>query len=330
MDIQLIISNILSAPVLFFFLGMISVWVKSDLEIPSALSKFFSLYLLLDIGFHGGYELYHNGFSWNILSVLGLCFVMASIIPLYSFFILKRKFNVANAATIAATFGSISAVTFITAAAFLESAHISYGGYMVAGMALMESPAIVIGVILFQVFKEKDLSPDQDKVNLYRRPKWGQILNDAFFNGSVLLLVGALVIGLVTGDAGWKAFKPFDSIFKGILTFYLLDNGIVAARRLKSLKNSAGFLIGFGILMPLANAFIAILLANHVLSLSEGDALLFTILTASASYIAVPAAMRLAIPESIPAFTIPVSLGIVFPFNIIVGIPLYFYLIHVL
>lgn len=330
MDIQLIISNILSAPVLFFFLGMISVWVKSDLEIPQSLSKFFSLYLLLDIGFHGGYELHHNGFSWNIVAILGVCFLMASLIPLYSFFILKRKFNVANAATIAATFGSISAVTFITAATFLESAQIAYGGYMVAGMALMESPAIIIGVILFQVFKDKNTTLDQKEANLYKRPKWGRILNDAFFNGSVLLLVGALIIGVVTGDAGWKAFKPFDSIFKGILTFYLLDNGIVAAKRLKSLKNSAGFLIVFGILMPLANALIAILLANHILSLSEGDALLFTILTASASYIAVPAAMRLAIPESNPAFTIPVSLGIVFPFNIIVGIPLYFYLIQVL
>lgn len=332
MDIHLIISNILSAPVLFFFLGMLAVWVKSDLEIPTALSKFFSLYLLLDIGFHGGYELHHNGFSWNIFAILGACFLMAAIIPLYSFFILRRKFDTANAAAIAATFGSISAVTFITTIAFLDAAKISYGGYMVAGMALMESPAIIIGVILFQVFKDKDtpLNQNKDGKNLYRRPKWSHILNDAFFNGSVLLLVGALIIGVVTGDTGWKAFKPFDAIFKGILTFYLLDNGIVAARRLKSLKNSAGFLIAFGILMPLCNAIIAILLANHLLTLNEGDALLFTVLAASASYIAVPAAMRLAVPESNPAFTVPVSLGIVFPFNVIVGIPLYFYLIHVL
>ncbi|OJJ19595.1 sodium-dependent bicarbonate transport family permease [marine bacterium AO1-C] len=331
MDVNLIVSNILSAPVLFFFLGMLAVWVKSDLEIPNALSKFFSLYLLLDIGFHGGYELYHNGFSWNVVAILAVCFLMASIIPLYSFFILKRKFDTANAAAIAATFGSISAVTFITTIAFLESAKITYGGYMVAGMALMESPAIIIGVILFQLFKNKENTLDNVGSNQsYRRPKWGKILNDAFFNGSVLLLVGALLIGLITGDTGWKAFKPFDAIFKGILTFYLLDNGIVAARRLKSLKNSAGFLIGFGILMPLFNAFIAIILANHLLGLGEGDALLFTVLTASASYIAVPAAMRLAVPESNPAFTVPVSLGIVFPFNIIVGIPLYFYLIHIL
>lgn len=330
MDINLAIANILSPPVLFFFLGMVAVWVKSDLEIPKALSKFFSLYLLLDIGFHGGYELHHNGFSWSIVGVLGACFLMASIIPLYSFFILKRKFDVANAAAIAATFGSISAVTFITGIAFLESAKIPYGGYMVAGMALMESPAIIIGVIMFQLFKSKENRLNGNKKGLYQRPKWGKILNDAFFNGSVLLLVGALIIGVVTGDAGWKAFKPFDAIFKGILTFYLLDNGIVAASRLKSLKGSAGFLIGFSILLPIFNALLAIVVSNHILFLSEGNALLFTILAASASYIAVPAAMRLAIPESNPAFTIPVSLGIVFPFNVIVGIPLYFYLIHVI
>lgn len=330
MDINLAISNILSPPILFFFLGMIAVWVKSDLEIPKALSKFFSLYLLLDIGFHGGYELHHSGFSWNIFWVLGVCFLMASLVPLYSFFILRRKFNVANSAAIAATFGSISAVTFITSIAFLESTKTSYGGYMVAGMALMESPAIIVGVILFQIFKAKDLALDGNSESVYQRPKWGHILNDAFFNGSVLLLVGALVIGMVTGDAGWKAFKPFDAIFKGMLTFYLLDNGMVAARRLKSLKNAAGFIIGFGILMPLFNAFLAILLANHLLMLGQGDALLFTVLAASASYIAVPAAIRLAIPESNPAFTIPVALGIVFPFNVIFGIPLYFYLIHII
>ncbi|WP_045113936.1 sodium-dependent bicarbonate transport family permease [Microscilla marina] len=332
MDIHLAIANILSPPVLFFFLGMVAVWVKSDLEIPKALSKFFSLYLLLDIGFHGGYELHHNGFSWNIVGILGTCFLMASIVPLYAFFILKRKFDTANAAAIAATFGSISAVTFITGIAFLESAKISYGGYMVAGMALMESPAIIIGVILFQVFKSKEATATLNGNNkgVYQRPKWGKILNDAFFNGSVLLLVGALIIGIITGDAGWKAFKPFDAIFKGILTFYLLDNGIVAASRLKSLKGSAGFLIGFSILLPVFNATIAIFVSNHLLFLGEGDALLFTILAASASYIAVPAAMRLAIPESNPAFTIPVSLGIVFPFNVIVGIPLYFYLIHLI
>jgi len=328
MNLDLVLSNIISPPILFFVLGMFSVWVKSDLEIPKALAKFFSLYLLLDIGFHGGYELHHNGFSWNVVTTLIACMLLAFVVPVYAFFVLKRKFNTPDAAAVAATFGSISAVTFITAVSFLESAQIHYGGYMVAGMALMESPAIIVGVILFQTFKGKEITLNGK--GLYKRPQWGHILKDAFFNGSVLLLVGALLIGIVTGDAGWKAFKPFDSLFKGILTFYLLDNGIVAARRLKALRGSVVFIVSFAILMPLFNALMAILVSNHLLGLGEGDALLFTVLAASASYIAVPAAMRLAIPESNPAFTVPVALGIVFPFNVIIGIPLYFYLIHIL
>lgn len=257
MSLDLIISNIISPPILFFILGMLSVWVKSDLEIPNSLSKFFSLYLLLDIGFHGGYELHHGGFSWNIIAVLSACMLFAMAVPLYAFIILRRKFDTANAAAIAATFGSISAVTFITAISFLESAEITSGGYMVAGMALMESPAIVVGVILFQAFKGKEITLNGK--GLYQRPKWGEILKDAFFNGSVLLLVGALVIGLATGDAGWKAFKPFDAIFKGILTFYLLDNGIVAAKRLKAIKGSIGFLISFGVLLPLLPFYLPII-----------------------------------------------------------------------
>jgi len=327
MNIDLIIQNIMSPPILFFFLGMISVLVKSDLDIPAPLAKFFSLYLLMDIGFHGGHELHESGFSWDLIGILASCVMMAAVVPVYAFFILRKRFGAADAAAIAATFGSVSAVTFITAASFLTNINVSYGGYMVAGMALMESPAIIIGVALFTLFNKKEEKAVSTRMAKYQKhSKWGHILQDAFFNGSVILLIGSLVVGMATGEKGWQAFLPFDLLFKGILCFYLLDNGILAAKRLKSLQGSFGFLLAFSILMPLLNAGVGILIGKAI-GMSNGDALLFTVLCASASYIAVPAAVRLAIPESNPAFTVPVALGIVFPFNVIVGIPLYYYVI---
>lgn len=331
-DFNLITQNFFSPPILFFFLGMLSVAVKSDLHIPNDVAKFFSLYLLMDIGFKGGHELYETGFSSEIIGLLTACIVMACITPIYCYFVLRRKFDVANSAAMAATFGSVSAVTFITAQDFLRSINVPQGGYMVAGMALMESPAIIIGVVLFQLFNN-EMSPAElalagnRKINP-PKPNWGHILKDAFFNGSVILLVGSLIIGLTTGNSGWKAFMPFDAIFKGILAFYLLDNGIVAAQRLKSLSGSVGFLIAFGTLMPLFNAILGILICKFILGAGIGNSLLFTVLCASASYIAVPAAMRLAIPQANPAFTVPVALSIVFPFNIIIGIPLYYGIIE--
>lgn len=321
-DLNLIAGNILSPPVLFFFLGMISVWVGSDLEIPNPLPKLFSLYLLMDIGVHGGYELYHNGFSLTIISVLIACFLFALVVPIYSYFILRYKFSVADSAAVAATFGSVSAVTFITAVSFLEDQNIHYGGYMVAGMAIMETPAIIIGVIIYNFFREKDDGKYGNKPT-----NWSHLLKDAFFNGSIMLLIGSLIIGLLSGEKGWHDLEPFDAIFKGMLSFYLLDNGIVAAKRLKGLQGSVGFLLSFSILMPLFNAFLGLLISYYLLGISEGNALLFIVLCASASYIAVPAAMRLAIPKSNPAFTVPIALGVVFPFNVIVGIPLYFYFV---
>lgn len=328
MNLDLILGNILSPPVLFFFLGLIAVWVKSDLSIPEPLPKFFSLYLLIDIGLHGGHELSSSGFSWEMIKVLGACLVLALAVPVYAFFILKKKFSTADAASIAATFGSISAVTFITGVAFLDDQGVGYDGYMVAAMALMESPAIVIGVVLFSLFKNMGDTSFRSIAETGRKIDWGHLGHEAFFNGSILLLIGAMIIGVLGGDKGWHDMEPFDAIFKGMLSFYLLDNGMLAARRLKSLRQGAKFLVPFSILMPLFNAGLAIVIARYVLHIDEGNALLLTLLAASASYIAVPAAMRLAIPKSNPAFTIPVALGIVFPFNVIVGIPLYYWIIN--
>ena len=311
-------QNFLSPPVLFFFLGMTAALARSDLEIPQPLPKFFSLYLLLAIGFKGGVELNHNGLSSEVLLALGAAMMMAVVVPVYAFFLLRIKLNVYDAGAMAATYGSISAVTFITAVEYLSKIEMSYGGYMVAAMALMESPAIIVGVMLVRRFSHQETT---------ERFSWKPIFEEAFLNGSVFLILGSLIIGAITGAEGAKALKPFsEEIFSGILAFFLLDMGLVAAKRLGDLGKSRIFLIGFGTLVPIFNAMIAILLATG-LGMPEGDTLLFAILCASASYIAVPAAMRLSVPEANPSLYLAMALAITFPFNIVIGIPLYHFMI---
>jgi hypothetical protein len=321
MDVSLIMSNILNPPVLFFFLGMTAVFVKSDLEIPPPIPKLFSLYLLFAIGFKGGVELAKSGLNQEVFLTMLAATVMACLVPIYTFFILKLQLDAYNAAAIAATYGSISAVTFITASSFLQQLGIEFDGYMVAALALMESPAIIVGLILVNLFtrdqQERDFS-------------WPEVLREAFLNGSVFLLVGSLVIGFLTGERGWKVLSPFtQDMFYGVLTFFLLDMGLVAAKRIKDLEKTGPFLISFAILIPIVNAGIGLLIAKFI-GMPPGDALLFSVLCASASYIAVPAAMRLTVPEANPSLYISTALAVTFPFNIIFGIPLYLYGIDML
>jgi uncharacterized protein len=327
MDSSLILSNILNPPVMFFFLGMLAVAVQSDLEIPNPLPKLFSLYLLIAIGFKGGHELYESGLSTEIVTTLGVAILMASIVPLYSFFILRLKLDEFNAAAIAATYGSISAVTFITASALLDKLHIAYGGHMVAALALMESPAIVVGLILVRVFGKKKAEVGEDEAE----SSWGGVLHEAFLNGSVLLLIGSVVVGVASGKEGWGKLHLFveKDIFYGALMFFLLDMGLVAARRIRDLKQTGMFLIGFAILMPIGNAVLGILIAKLV-GMGPGNGLLFSVLCASASYIAVPAAMRMTVPEANPSLYVSMALAITFPFNIIIGIPMYLQAIKLL
>ena len=331
MDSSLILSNILNPPVLFFFLGMIAVFVQSDLEIPNPLPKLFSLYLLVAIGFKGGHELLESGLSSSIIVTLLTAILMASIVPVYSFFILRIKLDNYNAAAIAATYGSISAVTFITASSLLDKLQIDYGGHMVAALALMESPAIVVGLILVRVYTKKaTISTDENEIEI-EETSWGEVLREAFLNGSVLLLIGSLITGLLTGSSGWGKVHLFveKDLFYGALMFFLLDMGLVAARRIRDLRQAGMFLIGFAVLMPIANAFIGIILAK-IIDMGEGNALLFAVLCASASYIAVPAAMRMTVPEANPSLYVSMALAITFPFNIIVGIPIYLQAIKLL
>ena len=316
MNASLIVSNILNPPILFFFLGMLAVFVKSDLEIPPPVPKLLSLYLLFSIGFKGGVELIKSGVTQEVVLTLLAAMVMACFVPLYTFFILRLKLDTYDAAAIAATYGSISAVTFITAGAFLGELGIDYDGYMVAALALMESPAIIVGLILVNFF-----TADQGE----RDFSWREVLQEAFLNSSVYLLVGSLAIGVLTGEHGWQVLEPFtQGLFYGILTFFLLDMGLVAAKRIKDLQKTGTFLISFAILIPIVNAVIGLLIAK-LIGMPQGDALLFAVLCASASYIAVPAAMRLTVPEANPSLYVSTALAVTFPFNIIVGIPLYLY-----
>ena len=321
MNLDLVLSSLLNPPVLFFFLGMLAIWLHSDLDVPQPLPKFFSLYLLLSIGFRGGVELHKSGINHQIVLTLLAAVAAALLVPLYTFFLLRRKMNVGDAAAVAATYGSVSAITFIAATSFLSELKVPFGGHMVAAMALMESPAIIVGVVLFRLSQKRG---DSEREGL----SWQHLMRDAFFNGSILLLMGSLAIGLLTGEKGEAALHPFTGdIFKGVLCLFLLDMGLVSARRISGLKKLGAFPIGFAVLVPLLNAGFGILIA-HFFGLGAGDALLFCVLCGSASYIAVPAAMRLAIPEANPGLYVTMALALTFPFNIIVGLPLYMSVIN--
>lgn len=318
MDFQIIISNLTNPTLLFFVLGILATTVKSDLEIPASSSKFITLYLLFSIGFKGGQELYHSGFTNEIIYSLLFGMTIASLIPLYTFFILKRKLSISDAAAVAAAYGSVSAVTFVAAASFLEAQKINFGGHMVAVMALMESPAIIVGVILMMKFdKEKNT-----QLNLK------SIIQHSFTNGSVLMILGSLVIGLIADSKQAEGIKPFTTdIFKGFLAIFLLEMGMVTAKRFAAFKKYGWYVTLVAIIIPAINGCVVAYVSQWITP-EIGNRFIFSILAASASYIAVPAAMRLAAPKADPGLYIPMALGVTFPFNITVGMPLYFMIIH--
>ena len=313
MDFQILISNITNPTLLFFLLGIIAVTIKSDLQIPESSSKFISLYLLFAIGFNGGQELAHSEYSSEITYTLLFGVAMASLIPAYTFFILKRKLSASDSGAIAAAYGSVSAVTFVAAVAFLEMQNVSFGGHMVAVMALMESPAIIIGVIMMMQFG----NDSQNKVD------WKSVIQHSFTNGSVLMITGSLLIGIIADTKQAEGIKPFTTdIFKGFLAIFLLEMGMVAAKRFSAFINYGLFVSAFAILIPLVNGSVVAYLSQFVTT-EIGNRFILAILAASASYIAVPAAMRIAAPKADPGLYIPMALGITFPINITIGFPIY-------
>ena len=326
MSFEVLVNNLLNPAILFFFLGLLSVWIRSDLSIPQPISRFLSFYLLFCIGLKGGAELAHSGLSSDVFKVLGLAVVMSLAVPLYTFFVLRRRLNLYDSAAIAATYGSISAVTFITAINFLQENQEPFGGYMVAAMALMEAPAIIVGLILVNTFRNGEEEADEEEGADSLR----MVFREALTNGSVVLIMGSFIIGLISTDRSVADMVPFtQDIFKGMLAFFLLDMGLLAGRRLSALRRSSTFIILFALVVPLINAAIIIGLAP-LLGLGRGNALLLTVLCASASYIAVPAAMRISVPKANAGLYVPMALAITFPFNIVLGIPLYYYFINLL
>jgi hypothetical protein len=320
---SLFLANLSSPPLLFFFLGAAAAFLRSDLEIPTQVAKFLSLYLLLAIGFKGGVALAESPLDGSVWLTLGSALVLAAIVPLVVFALLYKRMQIADAAAVAATYGSISAVTFVTCISYLDASGIAWSGHLVAAMALMESPAIIIGILLYRLSQRQD-SDQKTTID------WRELGREACLNGSVLLIVGSLVIGFISGADGKAQLAAFtNDIFLGMLCLFLLDMGIVAARRLQEVSEGssrrsfgAGSMALWGVSFALINAVLGGSLAL-LLGLSEGDALLLTVLGASASYIAVPAAMRLALPEANPSIFLPMSLAITFPFNLLIGIPLY-------
>lgn len=318
MNFEILINNLTNPSLLFFVLGILAVRFKSDLEIPPTSAKFIALYLMLSIGFKGGQELSHSEFDIYIVWALIFGVVLSAAVPFYTFFILRTRLNTANSAAISAAYGSISAVTFVAAASFLDVQGVTFGGHMVAVMALMEAPAIISGVVLLRKYSTKKKS----------KGSLSKIITHAFTNGSVLLILGSLVIGLIADEKQAEGIKPFvTDIFKGFLAVFLLDMGISSGRKLRSFFKNGYFSTVFAILVPLVNGCIVAVL-SYWIAPAAGDRFIFSILAASASYIAVPAAMKLANPEADEGLYIPMALAITFPFNITLGMPIYWMIIQ--
>ncbi|MEM9834168.1 MAG: sodium-dependent bicarbonate transport family permease [Bacteroidota bacterium] len=318
MSLDLLFDNLTNPALLFFALGIFAVQVKSDLEIPPSSSKFISLYLLFSIGFKGGQELSHSALDMEILWSLLFGIFLAVGVSFYTFFILNRRLSVANSGAIAAAYGSVSAVTFVTAVSFLDIQQIDFGGHMVAVMALMEAPSIIVGVLLMSVF---------DKEKSQQLPL-GEVVKHSVTNGSVMLILGSLIIGFLASDQQAEGIEPFTTdIFKGFLAVFLLDMGITSGKKLSSFLENGWFSLIFALVIPLVNGCVVAIISQSVTA-EPGNRFLFAILAASASYIAVPAAMKLAAPKANPSLYIPMALAITFPLNITFGMPLYMLIIQ--
>jgi hypothetical protein len=310
--------------ILFFVFGVFAGLVKSNLEIPPAIARFLSLYLLMALGLKGGFALAQSGLTAQVALSLSLAVFIAVLVPVLSYRWLRRFLNGFDAAALSATYGSVSAVTFITAMNHLETQGLSYGGHMAAAMALMESPAIIFAVVMANRLRSQIATTAvATAAPAVQRVSMGKVLHESFTDGAQLLLLGAMLIGMWSGEAGRAAMQPFSGdLFKGMLAFFLLDMGLMAARKLPGLRGQSPWLLAYGLLAPLVHASLALGLC-WVLNVPQGDATLLMVLAASASYIAVPAVLRYALPEANPSLYVGLSLGLTFPFNILLGIPLY-------
>lgn len=310
------ISEVLtSAPILFFLLGLVARVIKSDLDIPHPLPKFFSLYVLTSIGIKGGVHLAHSGVNFHYIKILLLALFGSFGVAFIGYYLFKRLTNHANAIALAASYGSISAVTFITGSALLDRLNIYYGPYMVAAMALMEFPAILVAMFFYtKAEKSQTNSPFK-------------IIKHAMTNNSIVILLGSFLIGCLLSKGSWDKVSFFyDNIFYGILTFFLLDLGLAVVKRFEDVRKAPFRLFLGALALQIISAFLAFGLAQ-LLNIGAGDTFLLMLLFGSASYIAVPAAMRTAVPQANPSLYLSLAMGITFPFNILIGIPFYLWIV---
>ena len=314
-------QNLLSPMVLFFGLGLLAAFARSDLSIPEAIAKTMALYLLLAIGFKGGASMADVGLDFRLVAALGLGMLLSFTIPLAGYALLRVTTGLSpvDAAAVAAHYGSISIVTFVAGTQAVAGLGFAFEPWIVAVAAVMEFPAILTALWL------------ASRSGARAAGEGGELFREIAFNGSIVMLVGSFAIGWITGKPGLDIVNPFiGDPFRGVLCLFLLDMGIVAGRGLRQGARELGWsTIAFGVYMPLASALVTAL-AAWPLGLSTGGHALFVILAASASYIAVPAAMRVALPEAKPSIYLTMSLGVTFPFNLTLGIPLYLMLVQAL
>jgi uncharacterized protein len=308
-------ANLLAPAILFFALGALAGWAKSDLSIPDQAAKTLALYLMLCIGFKGGVEANASGFTKDLIAAGGLGLAFSFITPFLAYGVLRSfcRLESVTAAATAAHYGSVSVVTFAAGSEYLRSIGVEFSGHMAAVLALMETPAILAALL---IVGSKARAPGAR----FQPALWREVL----LNGAAVLLIGAFFVGLITGERGMGKLDGFVSgaIFQGALCLFLLDMGIVAAKRLAEAQSLRAQTVLFATLWPVLSALTA-LFAAKLTGLSVGDATIFAILAASASYIAVPAAMRMALPKADAGVYLPMSLAMTFPFNLVVGIPLY-------
>ncbi|MFC0473366.1 sodium-dependent bicarbonate transport family permease [Halalkalibacter kiskunsagensis] len=327
---EIIIQNLLSPVVLFFVLGLIAALVKSDLKVPSALNESLSIFLLIAIGLKGGIELSKYTLSEVISPVIATIF-LGSLLPIVALILLKTiKLDKKNAVALAATYGSVSIVTYGAAISFLDHTGTTYEGFMNAMVVLMESPAIIISLLLLKVMDQKKTEAVRySSRNLaFTSPLTSfidkDVLKEALFGKSILLLLGALIIGLIAGENALPAIQPlFIDLYSSVLILFLLSMGLTAGQRLPEVRKHGLQLLLFGIIMPVVGGVIGVLVGNMI-GLSLGGMTLMGVLAGSASYIAAPAALRTSVPEANPSVYLGLALGITFPFNLIIGIPLYY------
>ena len=317
--LELATQNLVSPMVLFFALGLGAALARSDLSIPEAVAKTIALYLMMSIGFKGGVEVAKSGISSLMLWVMLAGVVLSFIIPVIGFFALRAvsRLSAVDAAAVAAHYGSISIVTFVAATEAVKSFGLPFEGFLVAVAAVMETPAILSALLLARRAQPPGHAHSDGE-------SAGALIREVGLNSSVVMLVGSFFIGWATGTKGLVMIAPFIvDPFRGVLCLFLLDMGLVAGRGMREgARHLSPPVLAFGMLMPLFSAAVAALMILP-LGLSVGGAAVFITLAASASYIAVPAAMRLALPEAKPAIYLTLSLGVTFPFNLALGIPLY-------